>query len=343
MYDCHADVTAYHNKDVTLPKDERDTMRDRRDTNRTRLKDGLKRDDKPKPVGCHTQGSYAMRTMVQHAESDYDIDDGVYFAKEDLVGPQGGVMTAAAAKEMVRKAVHDDKFKKVPEVRNKCVRVYYDAGYHVDIPVYRRFVESGVFSYELAATDWKVSDALEVTRWFTDQNEEQSPDLANGGQLRRMVRLIKAFARSRPSWRDQIATGFMITKLVSESFNANSDREDKSLRSTMRAIHMRLQGNLVIKHPVLNEILTNGTEDAKAKFLRTKLEWASGELEGLDERGCTQEDARAIWDRVFYTTFFRDRGPAKKAEVSAAAILKGEGAFAAEREAVDRRGGGRFG
>jgi hypothetical protein len=37
---------------------------------------------------------------------------------------------------MVRDAVDDDKFKKPPEVRPNCVRVFYEAGYHVDLPVY---------------------------------------------------------------------------------------------------------------------------------------------------------------------------------------------------------------
>src|SRR5258707_250919 len=80
-----------------------------------------------------SQGSYAMRLMVQHDERKYDIDDGVYFSKEDLVGPRGGDMGAAAAREMVRHALDDGSFKKAPECRSKCVRVYYDAGYHVDI------------------------------------------------------------------------------------------------------------------------------------------------------------------------------------------------------------------
>ena len=59
-----------------------------------------------------SQGSYAHHTMVQHPEKDYDIDDGVYFWKDDLKGPRGGDKSASDAKEMVRKAVHDERFNK---------------------------------------------------------------------------------------------------------------------------------------------------------------------------------------------------------------------------------------
>ena len=118
-------------------------MRERRDTNRQRQRDGLRRDGEPAPSGFQSQGSYAHRTMVQQPDKDYDIDDGTYFGKDDLKGPRGGDKTARDAKEMVRKALHDDRFNKPPEVRTNCVRVYYSAGYHVDVPVYRKVTTTG--------------------------------------------------------------------------------------------------------------------------------------------------------------------------------------------------------
>src|SRR5213080_2206708 len=160
MYDCSDDVLAYHNDEVTLPEDERRAMSDRRNANRDRLKRGLEKAEKPKPLFFQSQGSYEMRTMVQYPDKAYDIDDGVYFAKEDLKGPQGAEMSALEARQMVRDAVDDGSFKTPPEVRSKCVRVYYEAGYHVDLPVYRRVIEKDALGqdtghYELAASDWK--------------------------------------------------------------------------------------------------------------------------------------------------------------------------------------------
>ena len=102
MYNCHNDILAYHDKEVTLPKEERDEMRERRDTNRDRLKNGLENEGEPKPADFQSQGSYAHHTMVQHKDKDYDIDDGVYFWQDDLKGPKGGDKTPRQAKEMVQ-------------------------------------------------------------------------------------------------------------------------------------------------------------------------------------------------------------------------------------------------
>ena len=223
MYNCANDLLAYHDDRVTLPQAERTNMRERRDANRERLKKGLKDKGKPTPREFASQGSYAMKTMTQHPAKDYDIDDGVYFDKAVLVGERGAEMTALQARQMVRNALDDGSFKTPPEVRKNCVRVYYFAGYCVDVPVYRRVTTKDIFGnesyhHELASSDWKRSDARDVSKWFEDENTKQSPDTVNGRQLRRVVREIKKYARSRESWSSQILSGFGITKLVTECF-----------------------------------------------------------------------------------------------------------------------------
>ena len=173
-------------------------MRNRRNANRSRLRKGLEKAGKPAPIEFVAQGSYAMKTMVRDPDNDYDIDDGVYFRKEDLIGPRGAEMTSLQARQMVRDAVDDGRFKQAPEVRSNCVRVYYEAGYHVDLPVYRRVVTSTIFGeqthYELAASSgWKRSDARDVTDWY----EEERSKSADGQQVRRLNRDLKKYARSR--------------------------------------------------------------------------------------------------------------------------------------------------
>ena len=358
MKNCHEDMIAYHDEDVTLPYKERTEMRERRDTNRRRLKSGLQRDDEPKPIDCRSQGSYSMRTMVQQPDKDYDIDDGVYFDKEKLKGARGGDKSASDAKEMVCKALHDNSFKRPPEKLKNCVRVYYSEGYHVDVPVYRQMTETNIWGekktyYELASRDWKRSDPLAVTDWFLAANKDKSPDTENGGQLRRMVRLVKAFARSRLSWRGRIATGFMITALVVEKYRANATYEDKALYDTMVAIRDRLNLRLEIKHPTVEgEMLTKGLDDDRTKFLLEKLNWAVDQLAVLFDSGCTRGQALKRWDQVFNTTFFIERLADDKPETSknegagataavAALLIKGA-EKAAAKEPVDKRGGGRY-
>ena len=356
MKNCHEDIIGYHDQEVTLPQKDRTEMRERRDINRGRLKSGLKRDDEPTPKDCRSQGSYSMRTMVQQPDKDYDIDDGIYFAKKKLKGPRGGDKSASAAKEMVRKALHDRSFKRPPEKLKNCVRVYYREGYHVDMPVYREITEANIWGeketyYELASTDWKRSDPLAVTDWFLAANKDQSPSTENGGQLRRMVRLLKAFARSRTSWQDRIATGFMITKLVVEKYRADATYEDKALYNTMVAIRDRLNFDLEIEHPtVKGEMLTKGPTDSQTRFLLERLDWAIDKLAVLFDWDCTREQALKKWDQVFNTTFFIERLADNEAEIPksedagaiASGLLINGSENAAAKNPVDKRGGGRY-
>src|SRR5262249_53361236 len=146
----------------------------------------------------------------------------------------------------------------------------------------------------LASADWKRSDARDVTGWFNDENERQSPDTENGRQLRRVTRGIKKYAQSRDSWTDRILSGFGITKLVTECFRGNAAREDEALVNTIRAIRDRLDQDLVIKHPVTpNETITNGSDDARARFLRDKIKEGIESLKILDDQSCTRTQALA--------------------------------------------------
>ena len=267
MFNCSEDLLAYHNDRITLPLADQREMSDRRNSNRDRVRRDLRDESKPSVREFKSQGSYAMRTMTQHPENDYDIDDGVYFEKSALVGLRNGEMSALDARCMGRDAVCDDAFSRPPEVRNNCVRVYYKAGYHVDMPVYRRVVTKNILGqdvihHELASADWVRSDARDVTAWFEKENNAQSPDETNGRQMRRVVRQIKMFARSRDSWRGQILSGFGITKLVTECFRGNAVREDLALYDTMNAIRSRLYGSLVVNHPVTpNATITRLVDD----------------------------------------------------------------------------------
>ena len=348
MLNCHQDVVAYHDSKVTLPEPERSEMRIRRNTNRDRLRKGLDRDGEPKPSKCESQGSYTHRTMVQQSDKDYDIDDGVYFSTGDLTNASGQSRAAGDVKAMVRKALDESSFNRRPKVRTNCVRVYYTAGYHVDIPVYRDVVDimGRHVRYELASTDWKESDPAKVTAWFTEANERLSPDVTNGRQLRRQVRLLKAFARSRPSWRGRIASGFIITTLiVEECYRPNGDREDCSLYDTIKAIRDRLGWNLRVWHPVVtgNE-LTKGPDDAQTKFLLEKLDWAVEKLETLHRSNCTRKEALAAWDEVFNTDFFGGRDDTDS-KAGSGRTSGGGTAFQEDWtpwEPVDKRGGGRY-
>ena len=315
-------------------------MRARRDSNRDRLNKGLGDAQKPKPKEFHSQGSYAMRTMVQHPAKDYDVDDGAYFKDGDLVDSNGGKLTGLQVRQMVCDALQDGKFTKSPEVRGNCVRVYYNEGYHFDIPSYREIETKNSwdgklsYSYELASDDWKPSDAREVTEWFKAKNQELSPDPdSNGGQFRRIVRLLKKFARSREDWTEKIATGLMITKLAQEKYAAFEDHDDQALREAMRGIRDCLTLNKVIEHPVLKDEELAKTDDARPGFLHDKLDENLKHLDVLDKNDCSHSDAMKAWDAVFDTDWFsKQPDPGSKSQSGSGAPSK----------AVEKKGGGRY-
>lgn len=306
MSNCSDDVLAFHDHEVTLPQPQRTAMRDRRDANRSRLKDRLRSDGKPLPYEFIKQGSYAMLTMVQDPDNDYDIDDGVYFTQASLKRKDGSDMSPLEIKQMVCTALQDDRFEKKPQVKRSCVRIFYQGGYHVDMPVYRIRTSDG--QYELADDNgWTISRAADVEDWFNRENQK-SPDTNNGRQFRRMVRCLKKFARSRREWKDSIASGFIITKLAADRYIANKDREDLALRDTMKQILNRLDVSRQIYHPITPGIeLTKGPADPATQLLRDKLRQALADLAILDATTCTRKQALAAWDKVFGTDYFSKR------------------------------------
>jgi hypothetical protein len=340
---CNDQVTDFERSEVRMSEDERADIYGKAKINRSRLKSGLKRNENPKAIGSRTQGSYAMRTMIQNDRGDYDVDDGVYFKRDGLKDENGEDKSAQDARKMVSDALQDDRFADQPEARNNCVRVYYKKeGYHVDVPVYRENRTKDPFTggekkfYEIAAGDeWRTSDPLANTKWFKDENKNRSPDAtANGndGQFVRIVRLVKAFARSRYGWSSKISSGFAISKLVCDNFVQSDGRDDYALRQTMRGINVSLALSDVIRHPVLNENITE-SGDPKTKFLKEKIDENLKHLDVLDKLDCTHEEAMRAWDNLFNTDWFsKQPDPSKKSGVEKASgpavIKQGESRYA---------------
>ena len=335
MFNTAKQIAGFHTQEVALVGTQRTDMRNRRTANRARLKTGLANNEDPTPVGCHTQGSYAMHTMVQDDNLDYDIDDGVYFKASDLVGAQGADMTALAVRKMVCAALQSDQFATPPEVRKNCVRVQYNEGYHVDVPAYRRHETKDAwtgkvsYTYELAGPDWRNSDPKEVTKWFKKVNNELSPDIGEG-QFRRVVRLLKKFVRSREGWKKKSPSGFAVTKLASELFVARLNRDDIALRETMKAMMNRLAWNKDVQHPVIDEKLAVA-DDGRCLHLHDRLKENLQHLEVLDTVDCTHDAAMKAWNKVFCTDWFSDQPPEE-----------GDGDDGQPKSPVDKRAGGSF-
>lgn len=337
--DCSDDIRSYHDDDVKLSGDTRKKLREHRNANRDRLKDNLKEKKKPLPLRFQKQGSYAMRTTIQHPANDYDIDDGVVFAKGDLKGERGAEMAALDVRKMVCKALEDDRFSKQPEVLKNCVRVYYNEGHHVDVPVYRESGAAGAELRELASADWRESDPEAINQWFKDRvDAKKSTQDDDDTQLRRLVRLLKRYSSSRESW--NLPSGFILTVLANEAYSLFDTREDRAFYNLIVAIRNRLRTDLVVRNPAQDEILTKEDPDPKMVALRDRLSEAITTLQVLFDAKVTRKEALKAWAKVLNTDYFDPQIEAAEEGVEEASVVVGASAPAF---AVHKDGGGRFG
>lgn len=313
MTECDRDIRAYHDERVTLTQSQEQALRERRDANRNRLRRGLEKNGDPAPTKSVIQGSYAMGTVIQEPDNAYDIDDGVVFTAESLIGPRGAPKTALDARKMVRDAVHDGSFKSEPEIKPNCVRVYYNDGPRVDIPVYRSTTDwFGNGKYELASVAWKESDPEGVNDWFRVWVKANAAD--GRPHSRELIRLLKIMCKNRPSY-TTLPSGFVLTVLVQECYHSADGRLDIEMRELIEAVHRRLGEDLWVKHPVVSE---EWLIDDEAKHRTTKLRELLGmaveELEALDRPNCTRSETLKAWKRVFATDFFDQRIEEAEAE-----------------------------
>jgi RNA binding exosome subunit len=337
MFDCAQDIQKYHNDEVMLSGEMRKKLRENRNANRDRLKNSLKEKKKPQPLRFQKQGSYAMRTTIQEEDNDYDIDDGVVFGKDSLKGDRGGEMSPLDARQMVCDAMQDKRFNKKPEVLKNCVRVYYNEGHHVDIPVYRESGdESTGLKCELASSEWRESNPAEINEWFDKQvGKKKSEEDDDDSQFRRMIRLLKRYATSRPSW--NLPSGLILTILIDEQYTAFDDRDDRCFYNVINAIKNRLEIALTVKNPVQDEILTKDNPDPQVVDLRVKLGDAISTLKVLLDSRCTRSKALKAWADVFNTDYFDDE--IEKGETKASFVITGD----QPSKPVHKAGGGRFG
>ena len=311
MFDLHDKMNEFYIDHVRLDKDERDKLAGYRDTNLVRLKSGLDKLAKEHETTyahyqyCRNQGSYATFTINQHSDNEYDIDVAIVFKKEDLPS------SALKARQRIANAFKQvpGNFSKDPEARTNAVTVWYAEGYHIDFAVYRTYKDMfGNTIIEHAGPKWEERDPMDMTHWFNDAVNKSSPSKEYGAtvedyQMRRMVQLLKAFAKSRSSW--NLPGGLIISVLVAKNYQSDDNRDDVALYNTMVAIRNKLLPSAQVWSPVGIELLTNKEEYKKqVERFRDKLDSAIKKLAPLFEDDCTTDKATSAWNWVFDHPFW---------------------------------------
>ena len=299
MRDCNKDIVNFHDDSVQLTSNQKTELRSRRDANRNRVRDGLKSAGHPQPKKFVPQGSFAMGTTVQEPDRNYDIDDGIVFSQESLQGARSADKTALETRHMIRDAVDDSAFKRPPEIKKNCVRVFYNDGPHVDLPVYRQ-VAFPKHQYELASSEWKASDPEGVNEWFKDCLDRVGEK--GRVQVRQLIRLLKNLCASRRSY--SLPSGFVLTVMSEEQYWTHDERLDRAFRIVLQRIHDRLCRNLCVRHPVVDEWLIDEYSSYKTDKLRNLLKMALDDMDALDRPNCTRSRALRVWKKVFSTNYF---------------------------------------
>lgn len=322
MFDLSGDLQTFYDRHVRLGGDRRKRLADHRDLNIARLKNGL--DDlaaeskrpRPHPYDWQNQGGYAMHTLNQDPrdDNDYDIDVALLFERSAL--PEDPL----AARQRVADALckRCTNFTKEPTARTNAVTVWYAEGYHIDFAVYRTYTDDfGRQKIEHASTEWRGRNPQEINDWFRNAVSTKSPVVGlltrvPEGQLRRIVRFVKWFTRSRPSW--SLPGGLIVSTLVVECYRPSFDRDDVALYDTVVALRNRLAYDTTVRNPVDRSEFTANSEIAnQVKRFKAQLDMAVGKLSTLFDGDCDRTRGRSAWDWIFVHDFWGGKETAKVA------------------------------
>ena len=184
-------------------------------------------------IGFWIQGSWKMGTTIRTKDDECDLDDGVYITPIPRV-------TSTTVKRWVQDAV-DYATNSGAIHKNKCIRVPYAKGYHIDLPVYvkRSFVKDWEHP-QLASRDdgYIESDPRELVKWFERKKK-------NNRQLVRIISYIKTWSNNVSH---KMPSGLALTILAAEA-QVKRERDDIALLETLKAIRRKLSVSFVCRVP----------------------------------------------------------------------------------------------
>jgi hypothetical protein len=174
----------------------------------------------------YIQGSYKMNTAIRNYDDTCDLDDGVYFLRLPNV-------TGTTLQKWICEAVAGQTSYR-PERRERCVRVHYQAGYHIDLPVYY-IEESDKHPYiAVKNSDWQESDPKEFIKYFKNISLGQF-------QISRLIKYLKAWCDFQ---NHKMPNGLCMTVLCLQNYNIKYlSRDDLAFVELLLNIRRSLSSN----------------------------------------------------------------------------------------------------
>ena len=304
MYDLSLEFKKFYYSKVVLSKKETTNLREKKNLNITRLKDGLVEYNEENKTNYKIaevleQGSVAMSTVTQNQKNDYDVDVAIVFDDTNIAGLGQREIKNIVVKALKKKCTN---FKKEPEALTNCVRIVYSDNYHIDFAIYRRIKnDDGSYKYEHAGSEWRERDPRAINNWFKDEIK------THGEKLRQAVRLSKMFCKSRESW--QMPGGLIQSVLCDEKIQ-DYKRMDEMFYYTMKEVQSRLEEDKEIKNPTSEQsLLLKDKDKDKVKNLCNRLKDKLSKLDILFNDKCSEKEAIEAWYEFFkhdYWTYSED-------------------------------------
>ncbi|MBZ9631615.1 hypothetical protein LB465_12565 [Salegentibacter sp. LM13S] len=276
MANCNKLFFDYKNN-LKIKREKNDRLKKSKDELRKKIEKHFKEKHPEYVPKFWIQGSYKMKTTILTKDDECDLDDGVYFVRDEGVS---GTTLQSWVKNALEGATSTDN-----QHRKKCIRVIYKADYHTDFPVYYFPKEKDHPLLAVKDSDLEESDPKELYEWFNEKKDKN-------GQLHRTVKYLKGWG---DNIRRKMPSGLAMTILASNNFSED-ERDDVSLKETLKKIHTSLKNNFSCVVPATpNDDLFEDYDEAKKEDFMNELKSFKDDAIEATENETNQLKASRLW------------------------------------------------
>ena len=275
MANCH-ELFSTFNDELKILSSKKEKMITSKDNLRKVIRDHFSNNHPNYTPTFYIQGSYKLGTSIRNKEDHCDLDDGVYFKSN----PDN--VTGTTLQNWVYDAV-TGVTAATPTHKSKCIRVDYQAGYHIDLPV--MVFDNSTDDHPMLAVkneDFKTDDPKE----FVDYYKKHKTD-----QMTRIVKYLKSWCDHK---RESMPSGLSMTVLALEHYQSN-ERDDIALKFILIEIEKALQKEFKCKMPTTPEddLFAGYSETKRNNFMNNLSNFVSDAKAAIDEKN--QLKASKLW------------------------------------------------
>lgn len=254
------------------------------------------------PITSWIQGSYKYGTQIRPCMKgqESDIDLGLYFSWPGA--STDGKYSAIELKALVQDSLKlyaeeaDDVLEVIEPSKNRCARIRFKNGFHIDVPAYHYEPATTVCLLATEENEWEDSDPEKLHNWFLNRFSDE-----DASQVRRLIRYLKMWAALHFA-ESKKPSSTLLSVLVADAYSLlikeEKEGDELAFRNIIEELLERLADDTKVTNPVnrLENLNCLSSEDCDG--FQTKLE----ELLTLADKALetsTEFEAASIWTEVF--------------------------------------------